>query len=109
MNSGLCLNETPSLRKSLPISYTRSSPPTISRFKYSSVAIRRYSVRSSSLWCVVNGRPAPPPYSGCRTGVSTSMNPSASRNRRISLMTRARVMNTSRESSFAIRSSSRIR
>jgi hypothetical protein len=27
---------------------------------------------SSALWCVVNGRAAAPPYSGCSTGVSTS-------------------------------------
>ena len=33
VNSGWCLYETLSLRKSLPISYTRSSPPTIRRFR----------------------------------------------------------------------------
>ena len=31
----------PSLRKSCPISYTRSNPPTISRLRYSSSAMRR--------------------------------------------------------------------
>ena len=61
VNSGLCLGERPSLRKSLPISYTRSSPPTISRFRYSSVATRRYIVRSSALKCVTNGRASAPP------------------------------------------------
>ena len=33
VNSGWCLYETLSLRKSLPISYTRSRPPTISRLR----------------------------------------------------------------------------
>ena len=41
--------EMPSLRKSLPSSYTLSIPPTTQRFRYSSVAIRRYSLRSSAL------------------------------------------------------------
>ena len=41
VNSGLCLKLTPSLRKSLPISYTRSMPPMMQRLRYSSVAMRR--------------------------------------------------------------------
>ena len=45
-----------------PISKTRSKPPTISRLRYSSSAMRRYSGMSSALWCVTNGRAAAPPY-----------------------------------------------
>ena len=73
------------------------------------MAIRRYRSRFSALWWVVNGRAIAPPYSGCSTGVSTSMKPSSSRNRRIVEITRARVMNSRRASSFDSRSSSRWR
>ncbi len=66
-------------------------------------------MRSSALWWVVNGRAAAPPYSGCSTGVSTSMKPSRSRNCLTAEITRARRMNSSRASSLAIRSSSRWR
>mmetsp|Transcript_126 Transcript_126/g.442 ORF Transcript_126/g.442 Transcript_126/m.442 type:complete len:317 (-) Transcript_126:1043-1993(-) len=40
VNSGLCRVDKPSLRNTLPSSYTRSKPPTTSRFKCSSVAMR---------------------------------------------------------------------
>ena len=42
VNSGLWRVEMPSLRKIRPISNTRSMPPTISRLRCSSSAIRRY-------------------------------------------------------------------
>ena len=47
VNSGLCLWPMPSLRKSRPISYTFSMPPTSSRFRCSSRAMRRNRSRSS--------------------------------------------------------------
>ena len=40
-NSGECVESAPSLRKFLPISKTRSMPPTTAFFRYSSVAMRR--------------------------------------------------------------------
>ena len=94
----------PSLRKLRLISKTRSTPPTVSRFRYSSGAMRRKSVMSSVLWCVTNGRASAPPASGCIIGVSTSRNPRASRNRRIPATTLARTSNTRRESGLTMRS-----
>src|SRR5277367_5103196 len=61
VNSGLCLVEIPSLRKLRLISYTRSNPPTVSRFKYSSGAMRMYKSMSKVLWCVTKGRAAAHP------------------------------------------------
>jgi hypothetical protein len=51
VNSGLWRVEMPSLRKMRPISNTRSMPPTMSRFRCSSSAMRRYISMSSA--CVV--------------------------------------------------------
>ncbi len=79
VNSGLCEESMPSLRKILPTSYTRSSPPTMSRFKYSSVSMRRYMSMSSALWWVLKGRASAPISSVKRTGVSTSVYPLPSR------------------------------
>ena len=73
VNSGLCLGSRPSLRKMRPISYTRSRPPTISRFRGSSVAIRIYISMSRVLWWVMKGRAVAPPEMVFSTGVSTSI------------------------------------
>jgi hypothetical protein len=54
----------PSLRNTRPISNTRSKPPTTSRLRYSSGAIRRKRSRSSALWWVVNGRASAPAGDG---------------------------------------------
>ena len=75
MNSGLWRVSMPSLRKTRDISKTFSKPPTISRFRWSSRAMRRYISMSSALWCVMKGRAVAPPDSGWSTGVSTSMKP----------------------------------
>lgn len=45
----MCFISIPSFLKFLPISYTLSNPPTISLFKYNSVAILRYISISSVL------------------------------------------------------------
>ena len=55
VNSGLCRGDSPSLRNTRPISKTRSNPPTTSRLRYSSGAIRRYRSTSRALWWVTNG------------------------------------------------------
>ena len=73
VNSGLCRLSIPSLRKMRPISYTRSSPPTMSRFKGSSVAMRMYMSISKVLWWVIKGRAVAPPEMVLSTGVSTSI------------------------------------
>ena len=49
VNSGLCLVLMPSLRKMRPISYTRSKPPTTSRLRCSSVAMRSVRFMPSAL------------------------------------------------------------
>ena len=72
VNSGLCLGSMPSFRKMRPISYTRSKPPTVSRFRFSSVAMRIYMSISRVLWWVMKGRAVAPPEMVLRTGVSTS-------------------------------------
>ncbi len=59
---------------------------------------------SSALWWVVNGRASAPPGSGWKVGVSTSMKPRSSRNRRVSVMMRLRAWNTARLDSLAHRS-----
>ena len=46
---------------------------------------------SSALWCVVNGRACAPPGIGWKIGVSTSMNPRSSSQRRVRLTIRLRV------------------
>ena len=73
VNSGLCLGSMPSLRKMRPISYTRSKPPTVSRFRFSSVAMRIYMSMSRVLWWVMKGRAVAPPEMVFSTGVSTSI------------------------------------
>jgi hypothetical protein len=104
VNSGLWRVEIPSLRKMRPISNTRSIPPTIKRLRCNSSAMRRYSCRSSVLWCVVNGRACAPPASACSTGVSTSMNPRSCRVRRKLAMISWRISNARRASGLTIRS-----
>ena len=54
-------------------------PPTISRLRCSSSAIRRYRSRSSALWWVTNGRAVAPPWMLCSTGPSTSTKPRSAR------------------------------
>ena len=54
-------------------------PPTIRRFKCSSVAMRMYMSISRVLWCVMKGRAFAPPAMGLKTGVSTSIKPMESR------------------------------
>ena len=65
------------MRNTRPISKTRSNPPTTSRLRCSSSAMRSERSRSSALWCVTNGRAAAPPAIVCSTGVSTSTKPRA--------------------------------
>ena len=72
VNSGLCLVEIPSFLKLRLISKTRSSPPTTSRLRKSSGAMRRYKSISNAWWWVLNGRATAPPGIGCIIGVSTS-------------------------------------
>ena len=50
VNSGLWSWSTPSLRNTLPISYTRSSPPTMSRLRYK---LRSYSQEQVAVQSVV--------------------------------------------------------
>ena len=104
VNSGLCWVEIPSFRNERLISYTRSSPPTTSRLRYSSGAMRRYSGMSRALWWVTNGRAVAPPGMGCIIGVSTSRKPRASRNDRISRMIRLLRTKVSRTWGFTTRS-----
>ena len=59
---------------------------------------------SSALWCVTKGRAAAPPATGCIIGVSTSMNPRASRNARMAVTAFARISKARRESGLTIRS-----
>jgi hypothetical protein len=59
---------------------------------------------SSALWCVTNGRAAAPPGIACIIGVSTSMNPAASRKSRSQRTMRVRVSNTARLAGLMIRS-----
>ena len=109
VNSGLCVASMPSLRKMRPISYTRSSPPTMHIFRCSSVAMRIYMSISSALWCVMNGRAEAPEAVVLSTGVSTSMKPLAFRRLRISAMIFERFTNVSRTSGFTMRSTKRWR
>ena len=69
----------PSFLNILPISYTLSNPPTISLFRYNSLAILRYIGISSVLWWVINGLAFAPPAIVFRIGVSTSRKPLSSR------------------------------
>ena len=94
VNSGLWVASIPSLRNVLPISKTRSKPPTMSRLRCSSVATRRYSGRSSVLWWVTNGLAWAPPGSTWKIGVSTSTNPRSSSVVRKLAMTAWRISNT---------------
>ena len=74
------------------------------------MAIRRYSVRSSALWWVVNGRAeraAVDRLQHRRLDLDEALRRRGSGGSRV--MTLARVMNSSRASSLAIRSSSRWR
>ena len=77
------------------------------RFRNSSTEMRRYRSRSRALWWVVNGREPAPPASDCSAGVSTSTKLRSSSHSRIAATILARVTNSSRVSSLAIRSSSR--
>ena len=85
----------PSLRKLRLISNTFSKPPTTRRFRYSSGAMRRNSSMSSALWCVTNGREAPPGI-GCIIGVSTSRKPCATMNRGSTAIMRLRATKVAR-------------
>mmetsp|Transcript_57085 Transcript_57085/g.119373 ORF Transcript_57085/g.119373 Transcript_57085/m.119373 type:complete len:240 (-) Transcript_57085:374-1093(-) len=109
VNSGLCVASTPSLRKHLPSSYTRSIPPITSLFRYSSGATRRNSSDPSTWLRVTKGRAAAPHAAAERTGVSTSRNPRASRNPRTPRTTAARRTKAFRESALASRSRCRCR
>ena len=66
--------------------------------------MRRYSVMSSALWWVTNGRAAAPPGIGCIIGVSTSRNPWPIMYARIAWIRRLRTANVRRASSLVIRS-----
>ena len=59
---------------------------------------------SRALWCVVNGRAWAPPGIGWKIGVSTSMNPRSSSQRRVRLTIRLRAMSVVRLSGLAQRS-----
>ena len=104
MNSGLCIEETPSFRKFRLISNTRSKPPTTRRFRYSSGAMRRKRSTSSALWWVTKGRAAAPPAMGCIIGVSTSTYPRSSRKRRMADTIALRRTKVRRTSGLATRS-----
>ena len=104
VNSGLCVLSMPSLRKFLENSYTPSKPPTISRFKYNSSAIRKYRGMSSALWWVMNGRAAAPPGIDCRMGVSTSRYPRELKYSLMEVYTLFRLMNISFTPSFTTKS-----
>ena len=98
MNSGLWRGERPSLRKTRPISKTRSKPATTRRFRYSSGAIRRKSSTSSALWWVVKGLASAPPGMGWKIGVSTSMKSRSSNQRRHSETSLERASSVERAS-----------
>ena len=104
VNSGLWLRSIPSLRKFFPISYTPSNPPTMSLFRYSSVAILMYMSWFRALKCVMNGRADAPPAMLCSVGVSTSVYPASSSTRRSVRSTVARCRNVSFTPSFTTRS-----
>ncbi len=104
VNSGLWNLSMPSLRKFLPISYTPSNPPTMSLFRYSSVAMRMYMSMSSALKWVMNGRAEAPPGMFCRIGVSTSVYPCSSKNLRMVRSTVARFTNVCFTPSLTMRS-----
>src|SRR4029450_4469293 len=91
VNSVLWVESMPSLRNIRPSSNTRSTPPTSSRFRYSSLATRRYRSVSRALWWVTNGRARAPPGTGLRIGVSTSRKPRASIDSRRDRTTRERT------------------
>jgi hypothetical protein len=64
----------PSFLNCLPTSYTRSSPPITSCFRYNSGAIRMNISRPRSLWCVMNGFAVAPPFDKLRGNNSKSDN-----------------------------------
>ena len=59
---------------------------------------------SSALWWVVNGLASAPPGIGWKIGVSTSMKPRSSSQRRVRLRMRLRCRNVVRVSGLAHRS-----
>ena len=109
VNSGLCRGLIPSLRKLRLTSNTFGIPPTMSRLRYSSGAMRRYRSVPSALWWVTKGFAAAPPGMGCSIGVSTSTNPRSSMTSRMACMTAERMVKTRRVSSVTTRSTSRWR
>ena len=94
----------PSFLNILPISYTLSYPPTISLFKFNSVAILKYIGMFNVLWCVINGLAVAPPDIVFNTGVSTSKNPFSSNIFLISLIIWLLFLNVSFTSGFIIKS-----
>ena len=94
----------PSFLKSFPISYTLSNPPTISLFRYNSVAILKYISISSVLWCVTNGLAVAPPAIVFSTGVSTSKYPFSSSIFLISVIIFVLIIKVSLTSGFIIKS-----
>ncbi|CAB4760149.1 unannotated protein [freshwater metagenome] len=109
MNSGLCFELIPSLRKTRPNSNTRSIPPITSRFRNNSGAIRIMRSWPNALCRVTNGRAVAPPASAANTGVSTSRKPRASRATLIPEIACERRVNTERLCRFSMRSASRCR
>mmetsp|Transcript_2299 Transcript_2299/g.9010 ORF Transcript_2299/g.9010 Transcript_2299/m.9010 type:complete len:243 (-) Transcript_2299:298-1026(-) len=109
VNSGLCRVLKPSLRNTRPSSYTRSKPPTTSRLRCNSVAIRSVSCMPSALWKVLKGFASAPPACVCSTGVSISKNPSSSSIRRMVEMMFERALNVFRTSGDTIKSTYRCR
>ena len=109
VNSVLWVESMPSLRNIRPSSNTRSTPPTSSRFRYSSLATRRYRSVSRALWWVTNGRARAPPGTGLRIGVSTSRKPRASIDSRRDRTTRERTRMARMAAGLTARSSSRWR
>src|SRR5215218_3136615 len=109
VNSVLWVESMPSLRNIRPSSNTRSTPPTSSRLRYSSLATRRKRSVSRALWWVMNGRARAPPGTGLRIGVSTSVKPLASMDSRRDPTTRERSRKVSRAEGLTARSSSRWR
>ena len=79
-------------------------PPTMRRFRYNSVAMRRYISRSSALCRVTNGWAIAPAGMGTSTGVSTSRKPRASKKARMAEMMRLRARIVSCTSRLEIRS-----
>lgn len=104
MNSGLWRGLSPSLRKLRLISKTLSKPPTTSRLRYNSGAMRRKSGMSSALWCVAKGLAVAPPGIGCIIGVSTSRKPWCTMKLRIDCTMRLRTAKVKRDCSLVIRS-----